>query len=252
MRNLIFFCVTLFSSITVLSQGHGEVIYKIKTNQNIKIQKSNEEKLSQMALKVRQLHDEAKEIAEDFELRLSFNKNRSYYELLEHMELSKKKGLSYRVAKIQYETKGRFYYEFGKDEILEEKTYLGENFLIRRNIRTSDWKLLNEKEKIGKYNCYKAERFYEFDTRKGMVKQKQIVWYTPDIPIPFGPAEFVGFPGLVLKVKKGGVVIYAQEINLKNRVKVKSKNSLDLKKINEEEFREIVKKNVVKIESRRN
>ena len=70
---------------------------------------------------------------------------------------------------------------------------------------------------LGKYNCYHKERYPEqiweiaSDTMTvcGQLCQKAVcrfrgrdyaAWFTPNIPIPYGPWKFGGLPGVILKV----------------------------------------------------
>lgn len=55
-----------------------------------------------------------------------------------------------------------------------------------------DWKLIDETKMINTINCKKAEI-----TFKG---RNWIAWYTPDIPLPYGPYKFTGLPGLIVKI----------------------------------------------------
>jgi GLPGLI family protein len=56
-----------------------------------------------------------------------------------------------------------------------------------------DWKISNEKQKIGEYNTQKATT--EFGGRKWNA------WFTTDIPFPDGPYKFSGLPGLIVKIE---------------------------------------------------
>ena len=55
-----------------------------------------------------------------------------------------------------------------------------------------NWKIENEVRKIGEYNCQKAT--LESGGRKW------IAWFTPDIPLNYGPYKFQGLPGLIIAV----------------------------------------------------
>ena len=59
-----------------------------------------------------------------------------------------------------------------------------------------NWKISNEKEKIGDYNTQKATT--EFGGRKWTA------WFTTDIPFQDGPYKFEGLPGLIVKVEDSG------------------------------------------------
>lgn len=56
-----------------------------------------------------------------------------------------------------------------------------------------DWKILNEKEKIGTYNTQKATA--DFGGRKWTA------WFTSDLPFQDGPYKFHGLPGLIVKIE---------------------------------------------------
>lgn len=55
-----------------------------------------------------------------------------------------------------------------------------------------NWKLITESKVINTINCKKAEV-----TFKG---RNWIAWYSPEIPLPYGPYKFSGLPGLIVKV----------------------------------------------------
>ena len=56
-----------------------------------------------------------------------------------------------------------------------------------------NWKISNEKQKIGEYEAQKATT--EFGGRKWTA------WFTESIPFPDGPYKFSGLPGLIVKIE---------------------------------------------------
>ncbi|RQO41544.1 GLPGLI family protein [Chryseobacterium sp. KBW03] len=54
------------------------------------------------------------------------------------------------------------------------------------------WKIIEEKKKIGNYNCQKAE--VEYGGRNWTA------WFTNEIPLQQGPYVFYGLPGLIVKI----------------------------------------------------
>ncbi len=58
--------------------------------------------------------------------------------------------------------------------------------------RNLNWKILQEKEKVGEWMCQKAE--LDFAGRKW------IACFTTDIPFQDGPYKFHGLPGLIVKI----------------------------------------------------
>lgn len=55
-----------------------------------------------------------------------------------------------------------------------------------------NWKLVDETKIINTISCKKAEA-----TFKG---RNWIAWYSPEIPLPYGPYKFSGLPGLIIKI----------------------------------------------------
>ncbi len=99
---------------------------------------------------------------------------------------------------------------------IERKTYVQKNMfgdLLLISYDTPSWKLLNETKKIGDYNCYKAVKNVESNS-------KDVVWYTPEISVPFGPTLYNGLPGLVLEVNIGKIRIIATKITIDKESKI--------------------------------
>ena len=59
-----------------------------------------------------------------------------------------------------------------------------------------DWKISNEKAKIGAYNAQKATT--EF------AGKKWTAWFSTDLPFQDGPYKFSGLPGLIVKIEDEG------------------------------------------------
>lgn len=58
---------------------------------------------------------------------------------------------------------------------------------------TIDWKLTGNTKEIGGYTCQSAETHF-----KG---RDYHVWFSPELPFPFGPWKLQGLPGLILEAK---------------------------------------------------
>ncbi|WP_223599186.1 GLPGLI family protein [Chryseobacterium sp. GVT01B] len=69
---------------------------------------------------------------------------------------------------------------------------VGMSLLTYKELVIKNWKLINESKVINTINCKKAEV-----TFKG---RNWIAWYSPEIPLPYGPYKFSGLPGLIIKI----------------------------------------------------
>ncbi|WP_429934135.1 GLPGLI family protein [Chryseobacterium sp. MIQD13] len=69
---------------------------------------------------------------------------------------------------------------------------VGMSLLTYKEQVIKNWKLVNETKIINTINCKKA-----VVTFKG---RNWIAWYSPEIPLPYGPYKFSGLPGLIIKI----------------------------------------------------
>ncbi|QTE22035.1 GLPGLI family protein [Polaribacter cellanae] len=141
---------------------------------------------------------------------------------------------------------------------LESIEFFGKKFLISDDMKRPEWELGSETKKIGEYICYKATLVRDVDPtdwtnmrRRGrnnddkkkdkakkdtsnvvkisdeieMPKQITVTaWYTPQIPVSNGPAEYWGLPGLILELNSGRTTVLCTEIvmNPENKVNIEA------------------------------
>ncbi|UKB82372.1 GLPGLI family protein [Chryseobacterium sp. MEBOG06] len=70
--------------------------------------------------------------------------------------------------------------------------WVGMSLLTYKEPVIKNWKLVDETKIINTISCKKAEA-----TFKG---RNWIAWYSPEIPLPYGPYKFSGLPGLIIKI----------------------------------------------------
>lgn len=101
-----------------------------------------------------------------------------------------------------------------------KKDINGNELLIKKD--SLSWSISDERKIISNYLCYKAEaiqKFYSVNKNTGNIKiqnQKIIAWFTKEIPLSFGPENYIGLPGLILKLRSQGKTYYVADIKLKN------------------------------------
>jgi GLPGLI family protein len=177
---------------------------------------------------------------------LDFNRNESNYTPLQNIlpSLSKNGEVIISTEGID----GVLYTNIANSEYLKEKEFLGKNFIIKDTLSKLKWVLSDETKKIGPYLCNKAtvliedkEKLFfnnisnsvksnildEFDIDTGVLVT---AWYTTEIPIPLGPDEFWGLPGLILEVNDQRRVILCSKVTLrindKQKIKLPSKGEM--------------------------
>ena len=88
----------------------------------------------------------------------------------------------------------QLFIDFRKKESCALLEFMTREFRVENSLENRGWKLQAERKKIGDYVCMKATANVEGDT--------VTAWFTPEIPVPAGPAEYYGLPGLVLAVER--------------------------------------------------
>lgn len=126
-------------------------------------------------------------IADDFSLFVWNNTTSKYEEKeSEENELELTLEFSDSVGTINY-------YSIKKDSIFTRTIGFEEVKILREKSTNISWELHSETKTIGEFECNRASC-----TFRG---RQYEVWYTPEIPIFYGPWKLHGLPGLVMEVK---------------------------------------------------
>ncbi|WP_439130391.1 GLPGLI family protein [Polaribacter sp.] len=143
-----------------------------------------------------------------------------------------------------YFSRGDQYKNVKEATLTQSQEFYGKRFLIKDNLYKIDWKMGTETKKIGNYTCYKAKAFVptselkwfsfswsdlrkkENDNESGDENPEENMtvveaWYSPQIPVAQGPAEFWGLPGLILEVSADNTTLLCTELVLNPQEKVK-------------------------------
>jgi GLPGLI family protein len=192
---------------------------------------------------------------------LTFTKFECLYE--EQQELDTPKAPSSGMAiLVSFSEAGKKYINIkDKNSIVEDEIF-GKEFLIIEPLEKPDWKLVDETKKIGEYNCFRAEllipvsekqrkEYEEFlkkeETKPALFKMEEpkdeviIAWYTPEIPLSFGPNNYWGLPGLILEINEDKTIILCSKVTLNNKEKSKIKAPNTGEKVTQKKFDAIQK-----------
>lgn len=237
-------------------QGKAEYfskrILKDKIGKVVKLDKEMDpelDKIFQQALKK----------ASEKQYLLTFNKSEALYE--EKQEMEKPDVASRGMAvMVSFSDGGKKYLNVKDMKSTTEDEIFGKEFLIVEPLVRQGWKLIDENKKIGDYNCFKAEllipvtekekKGYEEFLKKEEIKpalfkmekpEDKVVtaWYTPEIPVNFGPDNYWGLPGLILEINDGESIILCSKVTLGNKETSKIKVPNVGQKVSRDEFNKI-------------
>lgn len=233
---LFYYFIFLLISFKCISQiNSGEISYKVTINPISVFQKD------EMPMSVQKASNKINSIIPTLEFSLKFNNNNSVFSLKNQMSVDKNE-FHTKMAIILTQGDKIIFSDISKSLLFEYESFLGENFVIKSSFDTFKWRLTKEKKQIGKYLCYKAVAIKEVKIQNNEIKKfNYTAWYCPEIQFKYGPANFIGLPGMVLEISTDKLIYVASQIKLsKELIKIEIPNKAKI--VTREEFNEIEKK----------
>ncbi len=126
-------------------------------------------------------------------------------------------------------SRGEQYKNVSDNKLVQAQEFYGKRFLVKDSLQHIEWKMGSEIKQIGGYTCFKATAIlpitelqwfnFSWNDLTNIQKENDNVelteieaWYTLQIPVKHGPAEFWGLPGLILEVSAGNTTLLCSEI----------------------------------------
>lgn len=258
MKKLIILCLLLTSSIVVSQKKfEGKATYMSKTT----IDMSRFGNMSEQQKK--QWMERAKSFLEKT-YTLSFNQKESTWK--ENVKLDSpgsRGGMRWGMSNGQ----GSLYKNFDEGQMVEDIEQFSKRFLIMEKMDQPKWQMSAETKKIGNYTCYKAtlvkvDNSVDFgsifrrrgrrggDEKKDSTQVKKeddirtlavTAWFTPEIPVKTGPADYYGLPGLILELNAGRTTMLCTEIAINPEESVSIAVPSKGKKVSRDEYNKIIK-----------
>lgn len=266
---LVFF---LFSVFALQAQSfQGKAYYKSKTT--VDLDNWGRGEMSEQQKK--QIMERMKSALEKAYI-LTFTKGESIYKEEELLEAPGQGG-GFRMMMSAAGGGGDLYKNVKDNKLLQENEFFGKKFLINDSLPKLEWKMESETKKIGQYTCFKAtavKKVKDFDWRSMRRKSRDseekeaekesdstktkdpmdeielpeeiavTAWYTPQIPVSNGPADYWGLPGLILEINADRTTILCTKIvmnpDVKEEINIPSKGE----EVTQDEYSKIIKKKV--------
>ncbi|MGB3591404.1 MAG: GLPGLI family protein [Nonlabens sp.] len=174
-------------------------------------------------------------------------------------------------------TRGKQYKNVKDNQLVQAQEFYGKKFLVKDNLQTIDWVMGTETKQIGQYMCFKATasipsdelNWYDFswsDLRRneekttaenGEVTEPEVpttqveAWYTLQIPVSHGPAEYWGLPGLILEVSADNTTMLCSKIVLNSSETVEIEAPEKGKEINKTDYQATIRKKMGEMRNNR-
>ena len=213
MKNILLVILSSFY-LNVNAQNEKTVYIKYKT---VKAVSENNEELEPQFKKGLKMYVDA---VEDIEFELLANDSIAVFMKKEKLNLENQNPLSKIIGN------GIYYTNIKQKEKIKHIDMLGEKFNVLYPFNEYEWKITSETKMISGFKCYKAithKETYSKMRDKTIITNPE-VWFTPEIPLRYGPFGLIGLPGLILEATLNGkVYYYATIINLDYKENVRSK-----------------------------
>lgn len=126
------------------------------------------------------------------------------------------------------------YTDIRNKKTVQQKALMDRMFLITEETKPAKWKMTGNQKKVLDHAVMEAVMTTGEDTVSA--------WFTTDIPVPAGPEELAGLPGLILEAHIGkNMVIKATGIKADEAAAAKIKEPTKGKKVSSAEYAKISK-----------
>ena len=242
MKNILIIFLISFTSISLIGQEfQAQAFYKTQTAMDLGSWGDRMSAEQKKAMKERM-----KPFLEPVYI-LTFDKTKSIYKQEETLDAPGSGG-GRGWGRMMAASGGPVYKDVVSKKSLQSTEFMGKKFLISNDQDNIKWVMQNESKMIGSYLCFKATaqvkkpktmtsawRNAENDSKKSkendndndqtntkVEKLDEVVvnaeietitaWYTPQIPVSHGPAEYGGLPGLILELTNDRTVMLCTKV----------------------------------------
>lgn len=280
-KKFLLLAAVLLSSLFAQAQDfQGMAVYESKTS-TAEMMKMAGQQGKEMTPEVQEMVDKMLKRMFEKTFVLKFDRTASTYEEEERLDdPNDPMAQGMKMAGSMMGAGGKQYKNIKDKTILQEKDIFGKEFLVSDSLPAIKWVMGTETKKIGNYTCYKAtadvpvdkSNLMNYRPKKGaeeamknkseeelkktnfmdmveMPDTKPITaWYTPEIPVSQGPANYWGLPGLILEVSDEQTVILCSKIVLNPKEKAEIKAPKKGEKVTQAEFQEIMAKKIQELQ----
>ena len=172
--------------------------------------------------------------AHNIELELYFEGRKSYFREKKSMSIGDEFEDNLKIMVRAFSFHGNRLTDLDEKSQILVRENEGKLMFIKTLAKERKWSLTKESKKIAGFTCYKATFSKKVPSGNYIIT----AWYTPDIPIQFGPEEYYGeLPGLILELHDILAVYSCTsiELNPKTSLKIEWPNKNDI--ISEEKYK---------------
>lgn len=199
---------------------------------------------------------------------LNFNQSESSFK--ENVKLDAPGAQGFRWGRSNGQ--GSIYKNLKEKKMIEDTEQFSKRFKIVEEMELPQWEMTGETKQIGQYTAYKAtmvkiDKSIDWgsmfsrrgrrggEQKKDSTKTKEdkkepkeegrklnvTAWYTPQIPVSAGPAEYWGLPGLILELNAGRTTMLCTEIVINPEEAIEINKPKKGEEVTRAEYNKIIK-----------
>ena len=247
-KTFILFFLILGALSTIAQDFQGKAYYKSKTTMDFG---SWGDKMS--AERKKMMKERMRPYLEPMFI-LTFDREKSIYKEEERLDAPGSGGRS-GWGKMMSGNGGPIFKNLKTKKFIQDTEFMGKKFLISDSVNKLNWVLEKEQKMIGNYLCFKATA--QIPSKKTISSEwrkleksdslsteneysKVSAWYSPQIPISNGPAEFDGLPGLILELNYENTVILCTKVVMNPEKKIQINEPKKGEVVSKDEYDKIV------------
>ncbi len=229
MKNLLLIFTIIFSNVLIAQNNEGRILY----TEEVKFQIDLPEEMAHMKDKLPSSQKSERE--------LLFSPSTSLWQAAEvadnedtaTFEDTNEEG-NVRIKMIAVGSESKLFKDLDKNTKTEKTDFMGKVFLIKGDLKQYPWKLSGASKTIAGYDCQQA--IFQDSSRNIEA------WFTTQIPVSSGPAEYGALPGMILElnIDNGQITISAARVELKKLEADAIQAPKKGKKVSQEEYEAIV------------
>jgi len=174
---------------------------------------------------------------------LTFDKTKSIYQQEERLDAPGSGG-GRGWGRMWASGGGPVYKDIASKKSIQSTEFMGKKFLISNDQDKIKWVMQKEQKMIGNYLCFKATAqvskpktmtsvWRNSEKQNDSIKDSSVdeleqeysiitAWYTPQIPVTHGPAQYGGLPGLILELTTDNTVMLCTKVvmNPEKRIQI--------------------------------
>ncbi|MGB5942339.1 MAG: GLPGLI family protein [Leeuwenhoekiella sp.] len=206
---------------------------------------------------------------------LSFNKEESVF--IEEEKIDAMSGATDSWGKNF--ARGEQYKNVKENALVQSQEFYGKRFLVKDKLQKISWQMGSDSKQIGQYMCFKAITliptkellWYDFSwsdleettsdasesatTTDSTIEEIPMTtveaWYTLQIPVSHGPAEYYGLPGLILEVSAGNTTMLCSKVVMNPEEKIEISAPEKGQEITKMEYRETIQSKMLEMRNNR-